>query len=246
MTPGQYTIETGPRRTCGLDLRDTILILAPGPRVVPVMLTRASLDGTVASNVLKYGSGGLDIDGCRVGYEPNARHLKGGSYAVRNNHSAFFGQGLDVATSPESLGRWPPNILLVHGPGCAHLGVRTVRTNDRPNMAVQAGTIEPGYGGGWKARSKKAPPRSTDGTETVPAWACEDSCPVKLLDEMSGPCGGSPGMRHTRARGNLAKGDEYDRISQGHTDTGTASRFFPQFATIEDAMAWIARLTGAA
>lgn len=38
------------------------------PAHEPIVLARKPLDGTVANNVLKHGVGGLNIDGCRVGY----------------------------------------------------------------------------------------------------------------------------------------------------------------------------------
>ncbi|MDD5293739.1 MAG: DNA methyltransferase, partial [Candidatus Izemoplasmatales bacterium] len=37
------------------------------PALEPIVMARKPLDGTIASNVLKHGVGGLNIDGCRVG-----------------------------------------------------------------------------------------------------------------------------------------------------------------------------------
>lgn len=38
------------------------------PNFEPIVLARKPIDGTVAANVLKYGTGGINIDGCRVEY----------------------------------------------------------------------------------------------------------------------------------------------------------------------------------
>jgi hypothetical protein len=72
MTPGSHLIVLGQAedaiqiRKQGLQLRDTVLILLPGPREVFAFLFRKPLEGTVAQNVLKHGVGGLNIDGCRI------------------------------------------------------------------------------------------------------------------------------------------------------------------------------------
>ena len=56
------------------------------PSYEPAVLARAPLDGTVAANVQRWGTGALNIDGCRVG------------------------------TDNAGAGRWPPNLLLDGSP----------------------------------------------------------------------------------------------------------------------------------
>lgn len=76
------------------------------------VLARKPFVGTVAENVLQHGTGGLNIDGCRVGLPFVS---KGG-----NNFDAWRnGEGRDdrpnghiIPSSTISNGRWPPNILL--------------------------------------------------------------------------------------------------------------------------------------
>lgn len=72
------------------------------------ILARKPLDGTVAANVLAYGTGGLNIDACRIGTEarPNIVPLgKSGS---------VYGAGLEGGTTlgRTTLGRWPANVTL--------------------------------------------------------------------------------------------------------------------------------------
>jgi DNA methylase len=82
-----------------------------------IVVARKPLAGTVAQNVLQFGTGALNIDGCRVdgGLRParsNAESASGltgtggadtyGSFAVRGS----------VAVGETSEGRWPPNVLL--------------------------------------------------------------------------------------------------------------------------------------
>ncbi len=80
------------------------------PAWEPIILARKSLRGTVAANVQEYGTGALNIDGCRIGTDagwsyPNGRGGKGwqGIESLSGN--------LDVPMKSES-GRWPANVLL--------------------------------------------------------------------------------------------------------------------------------------
>jgi site-specific DNA-methyltransferase (adenine-specific) len=87
------------------------------PANEPIVVARKPLsEKTVAENVLKWGTGGLNIDGCRVEYQENDRLLKGGSY-VGNRLGSFgdsiFGTGgteLKYGELPQ--GRFPANVIL--------------------------------------------------------------------------------------------------------------------------------------
>jgi len=48
------------------------------PAHEPVVLARKPVEGTVAENVLKHGTGGINIDGCRIGTEERTYDIKGG------------------------------------------------------------------------------------------------------------------------------------------------------------------------
>lgn len=79
-------------------------------------LVRKPLDGTIAANVLKWGVGAINIDGCRVD------RIQGGrtDYGLSNGAPRGLGnQGLDGRTPYSGdAGRWPPNVLLMHAEGC--------------------------------------------------------------------------------------------------------------------------------
>ena len=93
----------------------------------PIVLARKPLVGTVASNVLRYGTGALNIDGCRVGTDDN---LNGGAYSAgaserhdgtENWRMKRGAQGNAGEYKPPS-GRWPPNLLLTHAQECGPEG----------------------------------------------------------------------------------------------------------------------------
>jgi len=82
------------------------------PANEPIILARKPLsEATVAENVLKWGTGGLNIDGCRV--ETNGETPKGSGKGSKNS---IFGQvanskGNGGNVTPE-LGRFPANLIL--------------------------------------------------------------------------------------------------------------------------------------
>ncbi len=77
----------------------------------PIVLARRPLEGTVAQNVLTYGTGALNIDGCRVGSTvetwPATRSYKIGRRGVPARDEI----GQTQATGPAPKGRWPANVL---------------------------------------------------------------------------------------------------------------------------------------
>lgn len=74
------------------------------PALEPITVARKPLIGTVAENVLAHGTGGLNIDGCRVGDEiivtTNGKGFKGSFEGGENNNGGATREG-----------RWPANLI---------------------------------------------------------------------------------------------------------------------------------------
>lgn len=79
------------------------------PAFEPIVVARKPIEGTVANNVLKYGTGGLNIDGSRIAGEvssvPMAEWSRSGTTGSTDKRSGEMSQ-------PHSQGRWPANIIL--------------------------------------------------------------------------------------------------------------------------------------
>lgn len=94
------------------------------PSIEPITLARKPLIGTVAANFAEHGTGGLNIDGCRVA---TADKLGGGDLsastkvvtdgwnrpwmqdeAAKAAHAERMGKSVEKA---EALGRWPANLI---------------------------------------------------------------------------------------------------------------------------------------
>lgn len=82
------------------------------PAHEPICVARKPLIGTVAENVLQYGTGAFNIDGCRVGSEQiKQRHvmrIDGGKNCGANEVGAK--QALN-GTETVTQGRWPANLI---------------------------------------------------------------------------------------------------------------------------------------
>ncbi|MGR3177241.1 MAG: DNA-methyltransferase [Candidatus Anammoxibacter sp.] len=77
------------------------------PALEPITVARKPLsEKTIAENVLKHGTGGINIDGCRVDLAGIAK-TKGG---CNSKDSMFFGAG-NKTKEDNSKGRWPANFI---------------------------------------------------------------------------------------------------------------------------------------
>lgn len=79
------------------------------PAFEPIVVARKPLTGTVAANVLEHGTGGLNIDGCRIGSESRTFDSKG----IRPGSGNYIGDDWQPERSSVTVaGRWPANVVL--------------------------------------------------------------------------------------------------------------------------------------
>lgn len=75
------------------------------PAWEPIIVARKPLDGTVAENALRHGTGAINVDGCRVGTEGGTTRGDGPSHPGTSFDCGNFGV---VSTGS---GRWPANLI---------------------------------------------------------------------------------------------------------------------------------------
>jgi DNA modification methylase len=83
------------------------------PALEPITVARKPLAGTVAANVLEWGTGAINVDGARVnpGEDvPGGGGLKGGA-SSRHEGWQRAAHLTNAATQPHTLGRWPANLI---------------------------------------------------------------------------------------------------------------------------------------
>jgi len=84
------------------------------PAHEPIVMARKFIEGTNKNNREKYGTGGINIDGCRVGLDENDRLNKGGSYSgnrTGSNEDGWFTKANNKIEYSEPPGRFPANIM---------------------------------------------------------------------------------------------------------------------------------------
>jgi site-specific DNA-methyltransferase (adenine-specific) len=90
------------------------------PAQEPIALARKPLsEGSVAANVLRWGTGAINIDGCRVGWSGDADREAGRPASLSGPHGGLDGQAFkngdrshrDPVEAQSEIGRWPANVL---------------------------------------------------------------------------------------------------------------------------------------
>jgi DNA modification methylase len=82
------------------------------PALEPITVARKPLsEGTVAANVLAHGTGGMNVDGCRVGRD--AEDVSGWSQSGSNasENRSMSGGNYARDAKPDASGRWPANLI---------------------------------------------------------------------------------------------------------------------------------------
>ena len=209
-------------------------------------------ESTIAKNVLRWETGGMNIGATRVslqGEEDAADYADSFDYESRKraqnpNQSPRFrgilanGRVGGVRKLPESgiaPGRWPTNLVLVHDPRCRLIGT----TQD----TLEAGTNTPiGIGGIYGKKRKRGDALPTE--QVVGLWECVPECVVRIINEQSGIKQGKRSLRRkagdTVYHGVYHHGEQYNSsedVVGGYDDTGGAARFFPQFSYTEEDIA---------
>lgn len=116
------------------------------PAHEPIILARRPLIGTVAKNVTEHGTGGINVDGCRVATTPeDLAKLQASTAAVIakggvRGDSWKNSSDLSGANPVPDAGRWPANVILDEEAGA----MLDEQSGDRPGMS-----------GGGKHRTRK-------------------------------------------------------------------------------------------
>lgn len=112
------------------------------PAWEPIIVARKPLIGTVAENVLAHGTGGINVDGCRVGTEGGT--AKGNP--PKGDSNGIYGNGINGACDIVAInaGRWPAN--LVHDGSNEVVGLfPSVKAGVAVGRNASVGSV---YGGG--------------------------------------------------------------------------------------------------
>jgi DNA modification methylase len=196
------------------------------PANEPICMARKPIEEkTITDNVLKYGTGGINIDGCRIGTDDDLARKK---YLVKSDEGRYnYNNGkypIEMGGDGHNEGRFPANFIIE----CTCDEVISGENN-----GLKKETFE-NYGNGeyGKKDGRKTQPtaKKIEGTwykDTGDIHTNPD-CPCRLLDEQSGE-GKSVKRKkvsNTISKPNIDFGGGIKNIDNEYEDTGGASRFF--------------------
>jgi site-specific DNA-methyltransferase (adenine-specific) len=185
------------------------------PALEPIIVGRKPLsEKNVASNVLKWGTGGINIDESRIGRAENDVSSAGSRTATFGTQETISGGDGSGGWEQNSGGRFPSNLIFSHAEDCVEVGV--VEESYAINKTEE-----------WTGFGQKERPdyESSEQKVSTVLYECVDGCPVKELDEQSGSSkSGKP--RADRGTGGIWKEGDGVPVGPQYGDTGGASRFF--------------------
>ena len=244
-------------RGLGLEVRDCFSVQTP-KRPIMALLLRAPLDTSITDQIVRNGLGVLDIDSGRISTTDS---LDGGDTSS-GKRSELYGdrpwmhddavlatrrlEAMDKVKRAESMGRFPSNFLLVHGPSCKKVGTIKIGSGPEGGYTYEDTT----YNVKGFVPSCKPQSASNRGTETIPKWECQADCPVSILDSQSVAMG-MHGAGHVRDGSDAVVADTYkanayelgpNRNMARYGDEGGASRFFYQATTMDGVTDYLAKL----
>jgi DNA modification methylase len=181
---------------------------------------------SIAENVLKWGVGAINIDGCRVATE-NVNELQKNWNRKKGEQKEdiYNGNWKSIELNDYApQGRFPANLILTHHPECECVGTKKVKGTSSGN---RNGEIVDSDARSWKNSSINGIARIDYGSEEqVENWNCHEDCPIKILDQQSGAVGGdSRTSKSTYDKGIWGNAKPIESKAL-YNDKGGASRFF--------------------
>lgn len=191
-----------------------------------ILCRKPILEKTVAKNVIKHGTGGINIDASRIGSD-----LVPSKKALGDIYAAFKGkpQG-EYLPWTYTQGRFPANLLLSHNEDCVEVGMKKVKAIKGGNSTNIGNNVYGKYEA--ELDSKPCGFGDADGTETISAFECTPGCAVAMLDaqSLSGGMHSAGKARNGGAKqtndGSLFGVGNHPGNGTRVGDSGGASRFF--------------------
>ena len=236
-------------RRAGFEIRDTLLLLWPQTTSFAFLL-RTPFPGGTTDQIEMTGTGVLHVDACRIAADLSEFFSATGKPRSGMGHAKGYGMGEgyggDRANPPHVAGRWPANACFIHGPACQRIGEKRIDGHKGYPNGPGGSSVQFSQKGTVTTRAAAwAGHADADGKETVAVWACQDDCPVKLVDKQSGITTSGAMKREVPGyEGNSATPFLRGRSgpSNQHGDSGGASRFYPQFASPWELLGWLRTL----
>lgn len=201
------------------------------PANEPIVLARKPLEKglSIAENVLKWGTGGINIDATRIGFKNESdykestqknQHEDFGTKPLTNNN-VYGDYSMVEPKNYEPSGRFPSNFIMTQHEDCVCKGTKKVKSDGHHSWKISDdGDL---LKLGLKQKQDEGNKYAENGKEEVENWDCHEDCPIKILDEQSGVSKSSDSQRKRNTIGSF--GMPNDQTPE-YNDKGGASRFF--------------------
>ena len=192
------------------------------PANEPICVARKPLsEKSVAENVLRWGTGGINVDGCRVGTSDTYNYKNGpggNSFSVGKEPDGKRTEPVEM----NSEGRFPANIILECICDEVIKGEKgEVKTTNRVRKGEAAGGLD--------INENRKSIEGIDNYNDKGDIHTNPMCPCRLMDEQSGVSKSSKGLNEGRKNGVHQYGFKgKESFEFGFNDKGGASRFFYQ------------------
>lgn len=199
------------------------------PANEPIVLARKPLEKglSIAENVLKWGTGAINIDASRVGSEKRTMPIF--SEDKKNDETTFnLNSNIQHHREETTQGRFPANFIMTHHPDCECIGIKKVGSGKQGGYNYKGNVYD--VDGFVPNNSPEA--NSNYGEEIIEDWKCHEDCPIKILDEQSGERKSNglykkDGDWENKGDGKIRTWDiGYDKLNKYAGEIGGASRFF--------------------
>ena len=177
-------------RLAGFRLKDTLAwarsdvfpktkhTLKPGCE--PILLAQKPLEGTIARNIAKWGTGGVNVDEVRTAFRNEADELeskgknKHGQYGTQQGGNSVFGDSsmLEAQKDYDPDGRWPTNLLLDED------SAREIDAANRPSKSRKGKPREGAPGIGWRMTATGTEHEDEGGPSRFYPVFAEDAAPI--------------------------------------------------------------------
>jgi site-specific DNA-methyltransferase (adenine-specific) len=224
------------------------------PAHEPIVVARKPLVGTVAGNVLAYGTGALNIDGCRVGTSDELGRPQGTMPQPMDWGNESPG-GRYVSTG-NPAGRWPANLVFTHAADCGDecvAGCPVMELDGQSGVGVSRAGGKAGwqdeYVGGTYTPIPRTGHNDTGGASrffTVTEWdPTADVPPFRYVAKPSKRerNAGLDGLPEREWKGNYGDGiqDNRPHTRDGYTYQSTTRNTHPTVKPVA-LMRWLVRL----
>ena len=108
------------------------------PALEPITMARKPLEGIVAANLLAHGTGGINVDGCRVAHDEGCRMMAPSQANIDNPSEKHRQAGQrEAVLELKPAGRWPANLIHDGSDEVVRLFPQTTGGSSGPRVATR-------------------------------------------------------------------------------------------------------------